>query len=153
MGIRTRDTLCHRGTRQAEPVAVIDWSQCEDVESVPGRCSGAWVVKDTRLTVNAILNNAEDCTPEQIATEIFEGVTVEHVRRILRFARLAEAASLLHHAETITHRLWQDESQRAELAPDILDLLQQTANEIEQAAGTLAQITYQPDVDETGVAS
>jgi hypothetical protein len=32
-----------------------------------------------------ILNNA-DATPEEIATQIFEGVTVEQVRRILRFA-------------------------------------------------------------------
>jgi hypothetical protein len=64
--------------------------------------------------------------------------------------RLAEAASLLQQAETIMHRLWQDESDRGQLAPDILDLLQQTANEIEQAAGTLAQVTYQPDADEPG---
>jgi uncharacterized protein (DUF433 family) len=64
----------------------IDWSRCPDVESVPGRCSGAWVVKGTRLTVEAILDNAEECTAEEIATEIFEGVTVEQVRRILAFA-------------------------------------------------------------------
>jgi hypothetical protein len=42
-------------------------------------------VKDTRLTVDAILNNAE-CGAEEIATELFEGVTVEQVRRILSFA-------------------------------------------------------------------
>ena len=64
----------------------IDWSQCEDVESVPGRCSGAWVVKGTRLTVQGILDNAGDCSAEEIATEIFAGVTVEQVRRILAFA-------------------------------------------------------------------
>ena len=49
---------------------------------------------------------------------------------------LAEAASLLQQAETIIDRIWQNESDRGELAPDILDLLQQTANEIEQASGT-----------------
>jgi uncharacterized protein (DUF433 family) len=65
----------------------IDWTNCPDAESVPGRCSGAWVVKGTRLTVDAILNNAADFTAEQIATELFEGVTVEQVRRILAFAR------------------------------------------------------------------
>ena len=72
------------------------------------------------------------------------------VRRVLRSARLAEAASLLQQAEIITHRLWEDESDRGELAPDVLNLPQQTANEIEQAAGTLAQVTYRPDADETG---
>jgi hypothetical protein len=34
-----------------------------------------------------VLNNAADFTAEQIATELFEGVTVEQVRRILVFAR------------------------------------------------------------------
>ena len=67
----------------------IDWTNCPDVESVPGRCSGQPVVKGTRLTVDAILNNADDFTAEQIATEIFEGVTVDQVRRILAFARAA----------------------------------------------------------------
>lgn len=65
----------------------IDWTACPDVESVPGRCSGQPVVKGTRLTVDAILNNADaGCSAEEIATEIFEGVTVEQVRRILAFA-------------------------------------------------------------------
>jgi uncharacterized protein (DUF433 family) len=64
----------------------IDWSRCPDAESVPGKVSGAWVVKGTRLTVQAILDNAEDCTAEEIATEIFPSVPVEVVRRILVFA-------------------------------------------------------------------
>ena len=29
-----------------------DWSKCPAVESVPGRVSGAWVFKDTRLPVS-----------------------------------------------------------------------------------------------------
>ena len=66
----------------------IDWSKCDDVERVPGKVSGSWLVKDTRLPVWAILENADDHTPEEIATEIFEGVTPEAVRRIINFARL-----------------------------------------------------------------
>jgi uncharacterized protein (DUF433 family) len=125
-----------------------DWSRCPDVENVPDRCSGAWVVKDTRVIVEScILGNADaGCTPEIIAEQF--SVPLDTVRRILRFARLAETASLLERAETIMHRLWEDESDRGELAPDILDLLQHTAIEIEQAAGTLAQVTYQPGADE-----
>jgi uncharacterized protein (DUF433 family) len=66
---------------------VIDWSQCPDVESVPGRCGGAWVVKDSRVIVEScILGNAEDCSAEEIA-DMFE-VPVDAVRRILDFARL-----------------------------------------------------------------
>jgi uncharacterized protein (DUF433 family) len=67
----------------------IDWSQCPDAESVPGRCSGAWVAKDSRVMVQAILDNADECSAEEIATEIFE-LPVEQVRRILAFARLAK---------------------------------------------------------------
>jgi len=66
---------------------MIDWRNCPDVDSIPGKCSGAWCVKGTRVMVEGILANAEDCTPEEIATEIFEGITVEQVRRILDYAR------------------------------------------------------------------
>jgi uncharacterized protein (DUF433 family) len=63
-----------------------DWSRCPDVESVPGRCSGAWVVKGTRVLVQGILDNAADgCTAEEIATEIYD-LPLDVVRRILRFA-------------------------------------------------------------------
>ena len=62
---------------------MIDWSQCPDAESVPGRCSGAWVVKDSRVMVQGIIDNAEDATADEIA-DMFE-VPVEVVRRILRW--------------------------------------------------------------------
>ena len=106
------------------------------------------VHRGTRIPVQAVLDNAEDCTPEEIVgPDINPSVWVHVMRRVLRFARLAEAASLLQQAETIMHPLWED---RGELAPDVLNLLQQTANEIEPAARTLAQVTYQPAADETG---
>jgi uncharacterized protein (DUF433 family) len=73
--------------------AAIDWSKCADVESVPGKVSGAWVIKGTRVPAQAIVDNARDgFTPEQIATEIFEGVPVDRVRAVLRFAKLASPA-------------------------------------------------------------
>ena len=70
---------------------MIDWSQCPDAESVPDRCGGAWVVRGTRIPVQGILDKAEDCTPEQIAgPDIFPDLTVEQVRRVLRFAYQAQ---------------------------------------------------------------
>jgi len=39
------------------------------------------------------MNHADDYTPEEIANEIFEGVTVETIRRIIDFARQHEPAS------------------------------------------------------------
>ena len=32
----------------------LDWSQCPAVESVPGRLSGAWVFRKTRMPVSAV---------------------------------------------------------------------------------------------------
>jgi uncharacterized protein (DUF433 family) len=65
----------------------IDWTKCPDVDYDPGKCSGAWCVKGTRIMVQGILDNAKDFTAEQIATEIFEGITAAQVRRIVAFAR------------------------------------------------------------------
>jgi len=64
----------------------IDWTNCPDVESIPGKCSGAWCVKGTRIMVQGIIDNADDFTAEQIASEIFEGITADQVLRILAFA-------------------------------------------------------------------
>jgi uncharacterized protein (DUF433 family) len=65
----------------------MDWSKCDDVERIPGKVSGAWLVKGTRLPVDAILIHADEYSPEEIASEIFEGITPEIARRIIAFAR------------------------------------------------------------------
>jgi uncharacterized protein (DUF433 family) len=64
---------------------VIDWSQCPDVESVPDRCGGEWVVKGTRVMVECILDNSPECTPEEIAHELYD-LDLDAVRRILAYA-------------------------------------------------------------------
>ena len=40
-------------------MGTLDWSQCPAVESVPGKVSGAWVLKGTRMPVSAIFENLE----------------------------------------------------------------------------------------------
>jgi uncharacterized protein (DUF433 family) len=71
----------------------IDWSQCDDVESVPGWVSGAWVIKGTRVPAQAVVDNARDgFSAEQIAAEIFE-LPLERVRRVLRFAKVGSPSS------------------------------------------------------------
>jgi uncharacterized protein (DUF433 family) len=68
------------------PEKPIDWSQCEDVESVPDRRSGAWVIKGTRVPARSVVEHGRDgFTAEQIATEIFE-LPLDRVRGVLRFA-------------------------------------------------------------------
>ena len=76
----TDDHLREKG----RPNIGIEWGQCPDVESVPGRCGGAWVAKDSRVMVEGILENAEDCTAEEVA-DMFD-LDVDTVRRILVFA-------------------------------------------------------------------
>jgi uncharacterized protein (DUF433 family) len=76
------------------PDQPIDWSECDDVESVAGRVSGAWVVKGTRVPAQAIVDNARaGFTAEQIVSEIFEGVPVERVRGVLRFAKIGSPSN------------------------------------------------------------
>lgn len=65
----------------------MDWSQCPDVERMAGTVSGAWLVRGTRLPVDSILVHADEYTAEEIARDLFQGVTAEQVRRIVDFAR------------------------------------------------------------------
>ena len=69
----------------------IDWSKCDDVESVPGRVSGAWVIKGTRVQADAIVENARaGCAAEEIAgPDIFPSIPLDVVQRVLPFAKIA----------------------------------------------------------------
>lgn len=40
-------------------MAVLDWSQCPAVESIPGKVSGAWVFTGTRMPVQTVFENLE----------------------------------------------------------------------------------------------
>jgi uncharacterized protein (DUF433 family) len=63
----------------------LDWSKCPAVESVPGKVSGAWVFRGTRLPVATIFENLEDgMTIEQIMEQF--DVTREQVTAVLDFA-------------------------------------------------------------------
>ncbi len=65
----------------------IDWSGCELVEVVPGKVSGAPVIRDTRLPVQALIDNYDDgLTPAEIV-EQFPGVTEDQVRQVVEYAR------------------------------------------------------------------
>jgi uncharacterized protein (DUF433 family) len=66
----------------------MDWSDCADVERDAKKLSGAWVVKGSRVPVQAVIANARDgFSPEAIA-EMFEGLSVDRVRGVLHFAGL-----------------------------------------------------------------
>ncbi|MBI3209410.1 MAG: DUF433 domain-containing protein [Candidatus Solibacter usitatus] len=64
----------------------LDWSQCSVVESVPGRMSGAWVLKGTRMPVSAILENLEAGASIDDIMEWFAGLDREQVKAVIEFA-------------------------------------------------------------------
>ena len=66
-------------------MATLDWSQCPAVESVPGRVSGAWVFKDTRLPVATIFENLEAGSPIEEIMENYR-VSREQINAVLEFA-------------------------------------------------------------------
>jgi uncharacterized protein (DUF433 family) len=45
--------------KDGKKMATLDWSQCPAVESIPGKVSGAWVFKDTRMPVATVFENLE----------------------------------------------------------------------------------------------
>ncbi len=67
-------------------ISTLDWSQCPAVESVPGKLSGAWVFKDTRMPVSAVFENLEDGITIDELIELYDGLTREQVEAVLDFA-------------------------------------------------------------------
>ena len=63
----------------------LDWSTCPAVESVPGKVSGAWVFRGTRMPVATIFENLEDGMTIDEIMEQFD-VTREQVTALLDFA-------------------------------------------------------------------
>jgi len=66
-------------------MATLDWSQCPAVESIPGKVSGAWVFRGTRLPVSAIFENLEAGASIQEIAEWFD-VRPEQIKKVLEFA-------------------------------------------------------------------
>lgn len=63
---------------------MIDWSQCPAVERIPGKVSGAWVLKGTRMPVQTIFENLEAGLSVREITEVFD-VTEQEVNAVLHF--------------------------------------------------------------------
>ena len=63
----------------------LDWTKCAALESVPGKVSGAWVFRGTRVPVATIFENLEDGLSIEEIMEQFD-VTREQVTAVLDFA-------------------------------------------------------------------
>jgi len=66
-------------------MSCLDWSQCDAVESVPDRRSGAWVFRDTRMPVATVFENLEAGASIDEIIEQFH-VTREQAKAVLEFA-------------------------------------------------------------------
>lgn len=63
----------------------LDWSQCPAVESIPGKVSGAWVFRDTRMPVSIVFENIESGASIEEVMEWFH-LTREQIVAVLEFA-------------------------------------------------------------------
>jgi len=70
---------------------MLDWSQCSAVERQPGRVSGAWLFKGTRVPVKALFENLEAGARIDEFLEWFPGVSKEQVEAVLQHAELSLA--------------------------------------------------------------
>ena len=66
-------------------MSFLDWSQCPAVESIPGKVSGAWVFKDTRMPVSIVFDNLEAGATVDEIVEWFD-VTPDQVKAVIEFA-------------------------------------------------------------------
>ena len=67
---------------------LLDWSQCPAVESVPGKVSGAWVFRDTRMPVSVVFDDLE------------AGASIDEIVEWLRHAGTSEGGHRIRRAES-----------------------------------------------------
>jgi uncharacterized protein (DUF433 family) len=66
-------------------MAALDWSQCRAVEHVPGKVSGAWLFRGTRMPVATVFENLEAGASIEEIMEWFD-LTREQITTVLEFA-------------------------------------------------------------------
>ena len=84
-------------------MAGLDWSQCPAVESIPGKVSGAWVFKGTRMPVSLVFENLEAGATIGDIMEWFH-LTREQIVAVLEFAaRSLDAPAISPRSGTSTY--------------------------------------------------
>jgi uncharacterized protein (DUF433 family) len=72
--------------QQATIGQMLDWTQCSAVERIPGKVSGTWVFKGTRVPVRALFENLESGACLDDFLKWFPGVTHEQILAVLAHA-------------------------------------------------------------------
>ena len=60
-----------------------DWHTCRAVEQIPGKVSGTWVFRGTRVPVRALFENLRDGASIEDFLSWFPGVQREQVEAVL----------------------------------------------------------------------
>ena len=63
----------------------MDWNLCSSIERNPGKVSGQWVFRDTRVPVQALFDNLDSGATVDEFLNWFEGVSREQVDEVLQF--------------------------------------------------------------------
>jgi uncharacterized protein (DUF433 family) len=66
---------------------MLDWSNCSVVERDPGKVSGAWVFRGTRVPVIALFENLEGGARVDDFLAWFPGVSRQQVEAVLEHAQ------------------------------------------------------------------
>jgi uncharacterized protein (DUF433 family) len=74
-------------TKLDQFMGMLDWANCGAVERIPGKVSGAWLFKNTRVPVKALFENIEGGATIQEFLEWFPGVAREQVDAVLEHAQ------------------------------------------------------------------
>ena len=71
----------------------MDWTGCELVERVEGRCGGRPTLIGSRIWPEIFLENAEDGMSVEEMHEQFSSISVEQIRGVLAFAQRRRSAA------------------------------------------------------------
>ena len=66
--------------------AMLDWNECPAVERTPGKVSGEWLFKGTRVPVRALFENLENGARIDDFLAWSPGVTCDQVELVLKHA-------------------------------------------------------------------
>ena len=82
---------------------MLDWNQCPTVERVPGKVSGVWLFKGTRVPVKALFENLEDGAGVDDFLRRFPGVKREQVLAVLEFAEQSLTVAQTRNLNRVAH--------------------------------------------------
>ena len=72
---------------------MLDWAECPAVERIPGKVSGEWLFKGTRVPVRELFENLESGASIDDFLEWFTGVGRDQVEVVLKHAERSLAVA------------------------------------------------------------